>query len=161
ETGTKLTDTQCGFRLYPLKTVNCISLISSKFEMEIEVIVKASWRQVSVENLPVKVWYSEDRVSHFRPFQDFARISILNTYLVIVAFGYVGPRNKIRRCKEKGWKRFCSEDVLKSNESPFQKSLAVALGVFCGISPFWGFQTVLVLLFARLFHLNKLIAFLF
>lgn len=162
ETGIKLSDTQCGFRLYPLKKVNNIPLYTKRFEFEIEVIVKAAWRQIAVENVPVKVHYAaENRVSHFRPFHDFARISILNTYLVITAFFFVGPRNKLQNFKEKGWKRFWNEDVLKSKESPFQKSKAVALGVFFGVSPFWGFQTVLVLLTARFFRLNKLIAFLF
>ena len=161
ETGLKLSDTQCGFRLYPLRAVNQIPLFSKRFEFEIEVIVKAAWRGVSVENIPVKVHYDENRVSHFRPFQDFFRISVLNTYLVVVAFFFVGPRNMLQNFKKKGLKRFWNEDVLKSNEPPLQKSKAVALGVFLGIAPFWGFQTILVLLTARLLHLNKLIAFLF
>lgn len=162
ETGIRLTDTQCGFRLYPLKVVNNIRLYTKRFEFEIEVIVKAAWRQVSVENVPVKVHYAtENRVTHFRPVQDFFRISVLNTWLVFMAFFYVGPRNKFLNYKKKGFRRFWQEDVLKSDESPFQKAKAVALGVFFGISPFWGFQTILVLLTARLFHLNKLIAFLF
>lgn len=162
ETGIKLSDTQCGFRLYPLKTINEIKLYTSRFEFEIEVIVKAAWRKVEVENIPVKVHYEkENRVSHFRPFQDFTRISFLNTWLVFTAFFFVAPRNYFQKYKEKGWNRFWKEDVLKSDESPFQKAKAVALGVFVGISPLWGLQTVLVLLFARVFRLNKLIAFLF
>lgn len=34
------------------------------------------------------------------------------------------------------------------------------MGVFIGISPFWGFQTVLLFTFATLFRLNKVIAYL-
>lgn len=162
ETGIKLTDTQCGFRLYPLKVIKHIPLYTKRFEFEIEVIVKAAWRKIAVENVPVKVHYaSENRVSHFRPLQDFSRISILNTYLVFMAFFYIGPRNKFINFRKKGFKRFWQEDVLKSDETPFQKAKAVALGIFFGIAPFWGFQTILVLLTARAFHLNKLIAFLF
>ena len=41
------------------------------------------------------------------------------------------------------------------------KSLSIALGVFIGIAPFWGFQTVLVLFLAVLFRWNKLLAFTF
>ena len=34
------------------------------------------------------------------------------------------------------------------------------MGVFIGISPFWGFQTILLFTFAALFKLNKVIAYL-
>ncbi|MGO3813029.1 glycosyltransferase family 2 protein, partial [Mesonia sp.] len=36
ETGIKLTDTQCGYRLYPLKQMNQMYLFTNKFEFEIE-----------------------------------------------------------------------------------------------------------------------------
>ncbi|HRR24659.1 MAG TPA: glycosyltransferase family 2 protein, partial [Bacteroidia bacterium] len=40
ETGQKLPDTQTGFRLYPLEPLKKIKLFTTKFETEIEVIVK-------------------------------------------------------------------------------------------------------------------------
>ena len=46
ETGIKLTDTQSGFRLYPLNPISKIKYYTNKFEFEIEVIVKAAWRGV-------------------------------------------------------------------------------------------------------------------
>src|SRR5690606_34662472 len=58
-------------------------------------------------------------------------------------------------------KRFFFEDLLHSEDPPLKKSLSVALGVFVGISPFWGFQTVIVLFLAWILRLNKLIAFAF
>lgn len=162
ETGIKLNDTQSGFRLYPLEKINNISFYTSKFEFEIEVIVKAAWRGIKVKNVPIKVLYDEaERVSHFRPFKDFTRISILNTWLVIVTFLVIKPRDYFRKFKEKGFKRFFFEDLLSSNDTRLKKSLSVALGVFMGIAPFWGFQTILVLLLAVVLRLNKLIAFAF
>ncbi len=98
ETGIKLSDTQCGYRLYPLKTVNSLKLYTSRFELEIEVIVKAAWKGVDVQNLPVKVLYDpNERVTHFRPFQDVTRITILNIWFVGVAFLYINPRNFLRK----------------------------------------------------------------
>ncbi|WP_109098351.1 DUF2062 domain-containing protein [Aquimarina sp. AU58] len=162
ETGTKLQDTQSGYRLYPLEELAKLNFYTSKFEFEIEVIVKAAWSDVIVKNIPIQVLYDEtERVSHFRPFKDFTRISILNTWLVTVAFLYIKPRNLFRKVKKKGVKRFFFEDFLESQDSPQKKALSVALGVFIGISPLWGFHTVLVLFFAVVLKLNKVISFAF
>ena len=84
ETGLKLPDTQSGFRLYPLHAMKGMRFFCNKYEFEIEVMVKASWKGIKVLPAPVKVYYppAEERVSHFRPFKDFSRIGVLNTVLV-------------------------------------------------------------------------------
>lgn len=162
ETGIQLTDTQSGFRMYPLKELNKIKFYTTKFEFEIESIVKAAWRGIVVKNIPIKVWYDEgERVTHFRPFKDFARISILNTWLVLVALLYIKPRDLIRKFRKKGIRRFIKEEILGSNDSPLKNAQAMALGVFVGLTPLWGFHTLLVLSLAVLFKLNKVISFAF
>ncbi len=101
ETGIKLQDTQCGYRLYPLNAVNSLNLYTTRFELEIEVIVKAAWAGVNVINLPVKVLYDPaERVTHFKPFQDVARITLLNIWFVGVALFYVLPRNIFRKFRK-------------------------------------------------------------
>lgn len=161
ETGIKLNDTQSGFRLYPLKLMNAMKFYTSKFEFEIESIVKASWRGVVVKNVPIKVLYNDERVYHFRPYKDFARISVLNTWLILVALLYIKPRDLYRKMRKKGFKKFFAENVLKSDDSPKKKSLSIALGVFLGLTPFWGFHGILSLSLAAVFKLNKAIAFAF
>ncbi|WP_291286411.1 DUF2062 domain-containing protein [Flavobacterium sp.] len=160
ETGIKLDDTQSGYRLYPLRLIPK-RFYTNKFEFEIEVIVRSAWKGIVVKNIPIQILYDPaERVSHFRPFKDFTRISILNTVLVLNALLYIKPRDFFRRAKKKGFKRFFLEDILESSDSNFKKSAAIALGIFIGISPFWGFQTVLLLTFATLLKLNKVIAYL-
>lgn len=162
ETGIKLSDTQSGYRMYPLKEINKIKFYTSKFEFEIENIVKAAWRGITVKNVPIKVLYDEsERVSHFRPFKDFARISLLNTWFVLVTFLFIKPRNLFRKFKEKGIRRFIKEDLLASNDSPKKKSQAIALGVFIGLSPLWGLHAILTISLAHYFKINKAIAFAF
>lgn len=160
-TGIQLRDTQSGYRLYPLKVVNGIKLYTNKFEYEIEIIVKAAWRDVQVKNIPIKVLYEENRVTHFRPFWDITRIVLLYMWFVLVSFFYIHPRNKYRQFRDKGFKRFWKEDIIKSEEPAHKKAAAVALGVFVGMSPFWGLHTLLVFVFAAIFRLNKVIAFIF
>nr|WP_199003270.1 DUF2062 domain-containing protein [Flavobacterium sp. ASV13] len=160
ETGIVLEDTQSGFRSYPLRLIPK-QFYTNKFEFEIEVIVRSAWKGIVVKNIPIQILYDPaERVSHFRPFKDFTRISILNTVLVINALLYIKPRDFFRRAKKKGFKKFFLEDILESSDSNLKKSAAIALGIFIGISPFWGFQTVLLFTFAALFRLNKVIAYL-
>ncbi len=159
ETGIKLEDTQSGYRLYPLLKIPK-KYFTPKFEFEIEIIVRTAWRHVPVKNVPVKVLYDpSERVSHFRPFRDFTRISILNTILVTITLFYIIPRNFVNNFKKKSFKRFIKEDVLESDGSNRIKAFSIALGVFIGLSPFWGFQTLLVISLSVLFKLNKVLAF--
>ena len=161
ETGIKLTDTQSGFRAYPLAAVSQ-RFYTRKFEFEIEIIVRAAWRGVDVQNVPVQVLYDpNERVSHFRPFKDFTRISILNTVLVFLTFFYILPRNFFRSFKKKRWSDFVKENILGSTDSPIKKALSIGLGVFMGIAPFWGFQTAITITLAVFLRLNKVLAFVF
>jgi glycosyltransferase involved in cell wall biosynthesis len=102
-TGIKRNDTQSGYRLYPLLTIEKIAFVTKKFEFEIEVLVRSAWAGIDVVEVPVKVYYPEKgkRVTHFRPFKDFSRISVLNTILVTIAFLYIKPRDFFRRFKKK------------------------------------------------------------
>jgi glycosyltransferase involved in cell wall biosynthesis len=162
ETGHKLQDTQSGFRLYPVKVVNQLKFLSTKYEFEVEVMVKASWRGVLVKNIPIRVLYDPlERVSHYRPFIDFVRISAINTWLLLIAIVYIKPRDFYRKFKQKGFKRFFKEDLIGSNDSTLKKSLSIALGTFIGISPFWGFHSILSIVLAAFLKLNKTISFAF
>jgi len=162
ETGIRLRDTQSGYRLYPLKEIEKLKLYTPKFELEIEVIVKAAWNGTLVKNIPIQISYDDaERVSHFRKGPDFARISVLNTWFVLVAIFWIKPRDLYRKFRKKGIRRFLKEDVLQSSDSPKKKALSIALGVLIGLSPIWGFHTVTVLAMAVLLKLNKVIAFAF
>ena len=162
ETGKKLTDTQSGFRLYPVKAINKLKLYTTKFEFEVEVIVKASWSSIEVRNIPIKVLYDEsERISHYRPFKDFIRISLINTWLVLIALFYIKPRDLFRRFKRKGFRRFFYEDFLGSQDSKLKKSLSIALGTFIGLTPLWGLHSILAIFLAIIFKLNKVISFAF
>ena len=103
ETGLKLPDTQSGFRLYPVNKISEFSFFTKKYEFEIEVLVKSVWNGIDVISCPIQVFYAEgkERITHFRPFKDFTRISILNTYLVLLAIIYYRPKLFFRSIKKK------------------------------------------------------------
>ena len=98
QTGRALSDTQTGYRLYPLHRLHGLSLLTSRYEAELELMVFASWHGVSLVPIPIHVYYPprEERVSHFRPAKDFTRISILNTVLCFLAVVYGLPLRLLR-----------------------------------------------------------------
>ena len=93
QTGRHLQDTQTGYRLYPLKKLYGLNLLTSRYEAELELLVSASWHGVELVAIDIDVYYppKEQRVSHFRPGKDFARISVLNTVLCFLAIVYGLP----------------------------------------------------------------------
>jgi glycosyltransferase involved in cell wall biosynthesis len=99
QTGINLPDTQSGFRLYPLIKIAPIRYVTSRYEGELELLVRATWRGINVCDVAISVYYPPrgDRVSHFRPFWDFFRISVLNTFLTIIALVYVYPVRLVSR----------------------------------------------------------------
>jgi len=151
ETFISLPDTQTGYRLYPLAPISKMKFYSTKFEFEIEVIVRLAWRGIKFNSVPVKVVYDEEnRISHFRPFIDFTRVSILNTILVIICIFYYYPK----RLFSINTLKVIKNEAVKSEESNFNKSLSIAFGCFMGVIPIWGFQLLIGIPLAILMKLN-------
>ncbi len=84
--GPPITDTQSGMRLYPLPESLHLSVLSRRFQFEVEVLVKASWRRIPVIEAPIGVTYQvgEKRVSHYRGFVDFMRNAAVFTRLIFM-----------------------------------------------------------------------------
>jgi glycosyltransferase involved in cell wall biosynthesis len=159
ETGISLADTQSGYRLYPISRMKKIKYFTNRFEFEIEVIVKAAWKRIPVYCIPIQVYYAkgEERISHFRPGKDFFRISLLNTYLVTLAFLIYRPLRLLRSLTWNNIKSFFKEHFLNPNESAAKKSASVGVGIFFGIIPIWGYQFISAVAAAYLLKLNKAI----
>lgn len=163
ETGHRLDDTQSGFRLYPLRRLGRLRSLCSRYEFEVEVIVRAAWRGVAVENFPVRVYYAPEgeRVSHFRPLRDFTRISLLNSVLVLEALLFYYPWRFFRSLTRENIRRFVRSHITRSPESNGRLAAAMGWGVFCGIVPIWGYQMIFAGVSAHFMRLNKLVAIVF
>lgn len=154
ETWITLPDTQTGFRVYPLKPLKKMRLFTTKFELEIEAIVRLAWKGVPFRPVPIKVKYDPDeRVSHFRPGRDFFRISVLNSVLFFGALLYYYPKVFLSK---KTWTAI-KDEAIKPKESNARKALSLGFGVFMGIFPIWGFQLLVGIPLAILFRLNKVL----
>jgi glycosyltransferase involved in cell wall biosynthesis len=162
ETGISLSDTQTGFRLYPLNKMNGMRFLTMKFEFEIEVMVRMAWKDVLIKEVPIRVKYDDkERVSHFRPFKDFTRISILNTVLFTIALLYYIPLRGLYFLFGKEKIKKTSKEFFSQKGSLFQKSTSIGFGVFMGVVPIWGFQMLVATLLSYIFRLNKIIVLIF
>lgn len=159
ETGKKLQDTQSGYRLYPMRKLGDMRFFSNRYEFEVESIVRATWNGVNVCNIPINVYYpsSEERISHFKPFKDFMRISILNSVLVLIAFLFYYPWRFVRSFTKDNVKSFIKKNVTDTNDSNRHISASVGLGVFFGIIPIWGYQMIAAGVTAHFLRLNKVL----
>jgi len=161
ETGQKLPDTQSGYRVYPLFLLYKRHFFGRKFEFETEILVRSAWTGIKVTQIPISVYYppKEKRVSHFRPFADFFRISLLNTLLVIYALLFIKPFRFVKALNRKNIREFFQREFIQSQDKDYKIIVSVMLGVLIGVSPIWGWQIGAALLLATLFKLNRMITF--
>ena len=158
ETGITVPDTQSGYKLYPLESLKKMRFFTRRYEFEIEVLVRATWRGVNVVSIPVTVYYppKEERISHFRPFKDFFRISVLNTIFVVTALLYIKPRDFLRTIfNRKKLIQLLDDHLFNTHDSDVLKAVSIGFGMFMGIVPIWGFQLMAAIFLAILFRLNK------
>jgi 5,10-methenyltetrahydrofolate synthetase len=67
--GRKINDVQSGFRFIGRRALN-INLETKNFETEPEILLKASWLNYKIINIPITTIYHENFVSHVNPFID-------------------------------------------------------------------------------------------
>ncbi|HNY02635.1 MAG TPA: DUF2062 domain-containing protein [Bacteroidales bacterium] len=161
ETGITVLDVQTGYRLYPLHRIRDIRwVVSRKYEYEVEILVRLAWMGVNVLSVPVRVYYApkEIRVSHFRKVRDFTRVSIANSILVFMALLWVRPFSFFKGLRKKSLRDFYTEYIVNSQDSNTKLAMSVALGLFIGVTPIWGWQIVATFGLAHVFKLNKFVA---
>jgi glycosyltransferase involved in cell wall biosynthesis len=86
--GPSLSDSQTGFRVYPLPETLSLPTRARRFQFEVEVLVHAHRAGIPIREVPVGVAYDPPggRVSHFHPWRDFARNSATFTRLIASRF---------------------------------------------------------------------------
>ncbi|MFA6499119.1 MAG: glycosyltransferase family 2 protein [Desulfurivibrionaceae bacterium] len=82
--GPLITDSQSGFRLYPLPETLYLGVKATRYQFEVEVLVRAKLQGIDTIEAPVQVVYQPkgERVSHFLPWPDFKRNSATFSKLI-------------------------------------------------------------------------------
>ena len=93
---TKVTDAMIGFRVYPVLASLASRTRAQRMDFDVEIIVRMVRMGLDVVNLPVAVRYlaaDAGGVSHFRPFMDNLRLSVMHTRLCVSgSIGWVSRR---------------------------------------------------------------------
>lgn len=166
ECGFGLSDTQSGMRLYPVNELLSLKLVRSRYDFEIEALVKSAWGGVDVRSIDVSVHYppADERISHFHKLKDNWRLTKLHTALVIRRL-VPWPHHRLVEHEKSGRKRLeiknpwlTLKSLCREHASPFWLAAAVWLGLFMGALPLIACHTVAIIYVAHRFHLNKVAA---
>lgn len=65
----KVADTQCGYRLISCAVLRNIKLTSTNFEIESEILIKASRKGFKIDSVPIQTIYQDEK-SKIRPLKD-------------------------------------------------------------------------------------------
>lgn len=87
DTEQEIKDSLSGFRLYPTSILD-LDIRTSRFDWEMEVLVKHSWKGRIIKETIVDCYYPtpEERVSHFKKFWDTAAIVMVHIRLLPLKF---------------------------------------------------------------------------
>ena len=167
ESGVRLSDSQCGFRVYPLKLIMMLRCTAARYGFESEVLTRAAWAGLAVEQLKVNCVYDvpEGRVSHFRVWRDSLASVRLHLWLLAVSL-VPWPQRRLRNAPGTGkiWMRLAHwinpgrawDDLRCDPKGSARFATAFAAGVFIANLPLYGVQTLLSLYLAKRLRLNPL-----
>ncbi len=166
ESGVDVSDSQSGFRLYPVRELLDLHVKSNRYDFEVEVLVRAAWAGLDIHSVPVAVYYppEDKRVSHFHKIKDNLRLTMLHSRLVLSALNPL-PKRKVDKERVKNGmdrvflhpvkllKRLCMEHT-----SPALLAAGVWTGFFLGALPLIACHTIVIIYVCHKLHLNKVAA---
>ncbi len=179
--GGRTPDSQSGFRAYPVAPLAGRRYLGTRYEFEVEVLVRAVWAGLPLDWVDITLCYfpAAGRVSHFRPFLDNFRISLIYTVLVVRNFLPFPFRRRLP-CPDarpraehteaaKARVRFSPKalfrrlaltlsDAAGEGNTPAEIAWAGWLGAFLGAFPLIGVMGRAVKLYARRFGLDTKVA---
>jgi len=160
--GIPLQDTQCGFRAYPLSLFDTITSGLSKYEYELDILIKAAWAGYRITEIPIHLFYQneKERVSHFRPLRDFFRIGLINARAAMTRIFFPWRFIDAPGASTKEKVMYLVRQELSVHHDPAKAAFAIALGACLGLSPMHGMQVITLLTLTVAFKLNKALAFL-
>ncbi len=165
ETGETCHDSQSGYRAYPVKALEPLKFLSTRYTFEIEVLVRGIWGGLRLLEIPVTVYYAPpgQRISHFRGFMDNFRLSMLHTHLVAWRLSLFPARHLVTHPEQEHFSLWRSPKkffmaLLRENNSPLMLAVAAGTGAFLAVLPLPYIHTAVILYVCCRLRLNKVMA---
>jgi uncharacterized protein (DUF2062 family) len=168
--GIRISDSQCGLRVYPLEIVHSVRCFATRYSFEAEIIARAVWAGYEVISVPVTCRYlgKKDHVSHYRPWMDTLRQGAVHMRLLLRAAIPLAHRRvvKIDRGPALTFRKQSSmflqwinpmrsvRETRNAQSGRLELAIALAIGVWIGVSPFYGLHILLCMYFAWRLHLH-------
>lgn len=173
--GLRISDSQCGLRVYPLALLESVRCKAKRYAFETEIITRAVWAGWPVRGVPITSFYAPraERISHFLTWRDTTRCVLLQLRLMSRA---VLPWPHRRTCptplatEEKSpstlskWRQYLHsitparlwEQMRRDASSHASLAAALAIGTLIANLPVYPFQSLAALYVARRLHLQPL-----
>lgn len=165
ETGRTVDDCQSGFRAYPVRYLNRLQFRGARYDFEAEVLAKAAWAGLALRTVPVGVTYPKrtERISHFRPFLDNARLTLTHSMLVVRRLLPLPHRKLVKETDafDLSLLRHPGKVIkilLLENATPVGLAMSAAVGVFLAVLPLLFVHTLVILYVSLRLNLNKVVA---
>jgi uncharacterized protein (DUF2062 family) len=173
ESALRVSDSQCGMRVYPLAMLDIVRCAAGRFSFEAEIITRAGWAHWPIVEVPVVCHYTPPggRVSHFKPWRDsfhgfFMHARLVGRTLLPIPHrkwsGYRPPHAPPRKWLRETFRWLSPIRAwreLRTDGDGIDRSTAAigfASGVFIANLPIYGLQTAASLYIARRLHLHPI-----
>ena len=165
ETGVTCADTQSGFRAYPVEPLSKLKFYCARYNFEIEVLTRGLWGGLQLRELPIHVTYEppEKRISHFHPWKDNIRLSLLHTTLVtrrLLLFPHqrIVPKPKLQLPSLWKHPKEFFLYLLKENATPELLAISAGVSSFLAVLPLISCHMLVILYVCIRLNLNKIMA---
>lgn len=174
ECGLRLSDSQCGFRVYPLGLLGHLRCDAGRYAFEAEVLTRSAWAGAGAVSCQASCRYEipeARRVTHFRPWLDTLLGLWLHARLLVRALMPIGhahtwhdPNGLVPLCAgdQPRWRQLLHwlnplrawRELRRGSLRRGELATGLAAGVFIGAMPVYGLHTVMCLYSAAKLHLN-------
>ena len=164
ECGVGISDSQSGFRAYPVDYLTRMKFRGNRFDFEVEILTKAVWYGLSLKEVPVKVTYAPkgERISHFHQLKDNARLTHRHGMLISRRLLPWPHKKLVKSAHDYGELirhplRFLIK-LLRESSTPTELGLSAGVGILLATLPLIGAHTVSILYVTTRLNLNRALA---
>ena len=165
ESGVSCQDTQSGFRAYPVQALLKSRCFCRRYTFIVESLVRLLWGGVRLAEVPVRTLYQPkgQYVTHFRPFADNLRFSLLHTWLVCRRLLPWPMRRLVPKATAAAPSLFRNpraflKYLLQENATPEMLGVSAGVSTFLAVLPLFSCHMAVILYACIRLKLNKIMA---
>lgn len=165
ECGAVVSDSQSGFRAYPVEYLSRMKFRGHRYDFEVEVLTKAVWGGLSLKEVPIRVFYAPqgERISHFHKLKDNFLLTHRHATLICRKV-WPWPHRQLVKPSDTDWRNMVRHPrkflsmLLLERSTPNQLGAAAGVGILLATLPLIFAHTITILYVTSKLKLNRLLA---